>query len=158
MNTNNGWNVDPLKELKWGNITPNGVVFADELAGSHGADFLLVYDSTQSDADLEEAANWLQGNRDVVSIWKQKMKPADEKKVLAFKEKQLQDISPEEKIRLLREIVAKKSFGWVGTSQVDTFSASAIVQVYDALNEEHKKKFAAYSIETMARIAFGLMG
>jgi hypothetical protein len=41
--------------------------------------------------------------------------------------------------------------GWVA---LDSFSASAIVQVYDALNETNKAKFAALPIHKMARIAF----
>lgn len=37
---------------------------------------------------------------------------------------------------------------------VDSFTASAITQVYDALNDQNKAKFAALSIGRMASVAF----
>jgi hypothetical protein len=37
---------------------------------------------------------------------------------------------------------------------VDLFSASAIVQVYDALNDANKAKYASLPIRKMADIAF----
>jgi hypothetical protein len=39
--------------------------------------------------------------------------------------------------------------------QVDSFSASAIIQVYDALTDENKVKYAKLPIARMASIAFG---
>jgi hypothetical protein len=45
--------------------------------------------------------------------------------------------------------------GWVA---LDSFSASAIVQVYDALNETNKAKFAALAIQKMAAVAFKFCG
>ena len=41
--------------------------------------------------------------------------------------------------------------GWVA---LDSFSASAIVAVYDALNEENKAKFGQLRIDRMAKVAF----
>jgi hypothetical protein len=41
--------------------------------------------------------------------------------------------------------------GWF---YLDSFSASAITQVYDALNEENKAKFAKLRIDKMAGLAF----
>lgn len=43
--------------------------------------------------------------------------------------------------------------GWV---IVDAFTASAIVQVYDALNNDNKVKFFALPIDKMAKVAFKL--
>ena len=40
----------------------------------------------------------------------------------------------------LRKIVKTKSMGKVSGSKVDLFSASAMVQVYDALNDKNKTK------------------
>lgn len=44
--------------------------------------------------------------------------------------------------------------GWV---ILDGFSASAIVQVYNALNETNKAKFAALPLVKMATVAFKLI-
>jgi hypothetical protein len=41
--------------------------------------------------------------------------------------------------------------------KVDAFSASAIIQVYDAINDTNKAKFAAMSIHQMATVAYKLM-
>lgn len=43
--------------------------------------------------------------------------------------------------------------GWL---LIDGFSASAIVQVYDALNAENKVKFSGLDIAKMAKVAFKL--
>lgn len=45
----------------------------------------------------------------------------------------------------------RKGGGWVA---LDAFSASAIVQVYDALNEVNRAKFAQMSIQRMTALAF----
>jgi hypothetical protein len=44
--------------------------------------------------------------------------------------------------------------GWVA---LDTFSASAIVQVHDALNETNRAKYAAMGVVKMAHVAFKLI-
>lgn len=49
-----------------GFVTPNGVVYRDELAGSAGATFILVRDAHTTDADLDDAAAYLRLQRDVV--------------------------------------------------------------------------------------------
>jgi hypothetical protein len=41
--------------------------------------------------------------------------------------------------------------------KVDAFSASAIIQVYDAINDANKAKFAGMSIHQMATVAYKLM-
>jgi hypothetical protein len=44
--------------------------------------------------------------------------------------------------------------GWVA---LDSFSASAIIAVYDALNETNRTKFASLPIHKMATVAFKLV-
>lgn len=43
--------------------------------------------------------------------------------------------------------------GWIA---LDSFSASAIVAVYDALNETNRARYEQFSIQTMASMAFKL--
>jgi hypothetical protein len=63
----------------------------------------------------------------------------------------------EQRIEACRAIVSASSFGKIDGATVDSFSASAIVAVYDALNEDNRAKFCALPIGKMARIAFKLL-
>ena len=64
--------------------------------------------------------------------------------------------TPEEKIAGIRQIVTERQYAKVDGMTVDGFSASAIIQVYDALNPENRAKYAALPINRMATIAFKL--
>jgi hypothetical protein len=64
--------------------------------------------------------------------------------------------SPDEKIAALRDIL-EHGYAKIDGVMVDLFSASAMVKVYDALNDENKIKFAALPIVKMAKIAFQLV-
>ena len=57
----------------------------------------------------------------------------------------------------LRNIVAGHQAGKVDGQKVDAFSASAIVQVLDALSPENKAKFLDMPVMKMAEIAFKLL-
>jgi RadC-like JAB domain len=54
----------------------------------------------------------------------------------------------------LRTIVADKQAARVNGILVDLFSASAVVGVYDALNETNRAKFAAMPLPKMVDLAF----
>ncbi len=49
-------------------VTPNGVVFDWELAGSSGAAFVLLRESHHTDEDIAEAEKYLRRERDVVRL------------------------------------------------------------------------------------------
>jgi hypothetical protein len=53
---------------KYCGTTPNGVVFHDELAGSHGADFYLLVTPENTEKQLKQAENYLRAQRDVASM------------------------------------------------------------------------------------------
>src|SRR4051812_14457130 len=57
-------------------------------------------------------------------------------------------------IAAMREIVARKQYAMVDRVLVDMQTASAIVLVYDALNDENKVKFAALPIAKMGAVAW----
>jgi hypothetical protein len=61
------------------------------------------------------------------------------------------------KIQQLRKIVREGQFGKVAGQPMDLFSASAILQVYDALNAPNKKKYASMHPIVMADMAFKLV-
>ena len=64
---------------------------------------------------------------------------------------------PEKKLAALRKIVTEKQYGKVEGSMVDLYSASAIVLVYDSLNDENKAKYLGLPVVRMATIAFKMM-
>lgn len=57
-----------------------------------------------------------------------------------------------------REIVRRKQYAKVNEVMVDLFSASAIVQVYDALNLTNQAKMATLPVGRVADISFQLLG
>ena len=65
--------------------------------------------------------------------------------------------SPEERINCIRRIVANSQYEKIDGCMIDLFSASAIVAVYDALNEENRLKFASCPAPKMAIIALKFM-
>lgn len=60
-------------------------------------------------------------------------------------------------IAAIRQIVQTGQMAKVDGFRVDTFSASAIVQVYDALSPANQAKYAAMSVEKAADVAFKLV-
>ena len=64
--------------------------------------------------------------------------------------------NPDEKIAAIRQIVAEHQYAKIDGLMVDAFSASAIVQTYDALNVENRIKYAKLPIGRMASVAFTL--
>lgn len=60
-------------------------------------------------------------------------------------------------ITALRDIVERKQYAKINGAMVDLYTASAIVKVYDALNDANKAKLAAQPLPKMATIAFKLI-
>ena len=56
-----------------------------------------------------------------------------------------------------RSIVANGQYEKINGHMVDLFTASAIVKVYDAINEANQAKFKALPVVRMASIAFQLL-
>ena len=61
----------------------------------------------------------------------------------------------------IRTVADSKAYAKVNGTMVDLFSASAIISVYDALNESNRAKYAAIGLKrgigAMASIAFSLL-
>lgn len=66
-------------------------------------------------------------------------------------------MTPEKKLEVLRSIVAHRQNAKVAGIRVDLFSASAIVQVYDVLNDTNKARFLALPVPKMADVAFKII-
>ncbi len=62
--------------------------------------------------------------------------------------------TPDERIAAIRSIVTNSQYAKVDGVMVDGFSASAIVQVYDAISDVNKVKFSSLPVGKMAKIAF----
>ncbi|MGW8177785.1 MAG: hypothetical protein ACWGQW_03210 [bacterium] len=65
--------------------------------------------------------------------------------------------TPEERIAAFRQIVDDKAYAKIDGCMIDLFSANYVVQVYDALNETNKQKFASRVAPLMTHIAFKLV-
>lgn len=53
---------------KYGDVTPNGVVFDWWLVSSAGAGFALIREPHHTDGDIESAKSYLRRERDVVQL------------------------------------------------------------------------------------------
>ena len=65
-----------------------------------------------------------------------------------------QPSSPNERIAAFRRIVDEGQYAKIDGVMVDLFSASAVIAVYDALNEANRARFASLSAPKMAKLAF----
>lgn len=61
-----------------------------------------------------------------------------------------------DKIAKLRDI-AVNGYAKVDGKTVDSYSASAIIKVYDALNDENKLRYISLPVYQMASMAFKLL-
>ena len=61
---------------------------------------------------------------------------------------------PIDKITACRRIVETCGYAKIDRYTVDLFTASAIVVVYDALNEANRARFVALPLHKMASVAF----
>lgn len=57
----------------------------------------------------------------------------------------------------VKEIASKKAAAKIGGVMVDSFTASAISQIYDKVNDANKKKMEKLSITKLAKLAFKMM-
>jgi hypothetical protein len=62
-----------------------------------------------------------------------------------------------ERIKAVRQIVEAKQYAKIDGIMVDLFSASAIINVYDNINEANQTKYRGLPVYKMADIAFKLM-
>jgi len=62
----------------------------------------------------------------------------------------------QDRIAAIRQVVADKQYAKIDNCMADLFTASIVLQVYDALNDVNKAKFAACEWPKMASIALKL--
>jgi hypothetical protein len=64
--------------------------------------------------------------------------------------------NPEDRIEAFRRIVRNHQYEKIDGTMIDGFTASVVVQVYDALNETNKAKFASMPAGRMGIVAYKL--
>ena len=71
----------------------------------------------------------------------------------------LQEMYPldESVIDKVKQIASKKSAAKIDGVMVDSFTASAISQIYDKVNDANKKKMDSLPITKLANLAFKMM-
>lgn len=62
------------------------------------------------------------------------------------------------RIERLRRIVRERQMAKVDGVRVDTFTAHAIVNIYDQLNEENQRTFGSMDVRKMAAVTWKLVG
>lgn len=62
-----------------------------------------------------------------------------------------------ERIAAFRRIVERRQYAVIDGVMVDAYSASAVVKVYEALNEQNQAKYCGLTAGRMARIAFEVL-
>lgn len=63
-------------------------------------------------------------------------------------------LTPAQRVAALRKIVTERQHDRVDGKQIDLFSASAVIAVYDKLNAENQAKFATMHAPAMVALAF----
>lgn len=63
-----------------------------------------------------------------------------------------------DKIEAFRQIVADKQYAMIEGITVDSFTASAVVKVYENINEANQVKLAAMPVPRIARVCMNLIG
>lgn len=72
----------------------------------------------------------------------------------AYREKQRVSPLGEAGIEALRKIVSEHQAAKINEVLVDGFSASAIIQVYDQLNDKNKEKLKSLPVAVVADVVF----
>ncbi len=62
-----------------------------------------------------------------------------------------------DRIAAIRRIVSERQYAKIDGTMIDLYSASAIVQVYDALSEPNRARFADFPAGKMGLIALELV-
>jgi len=134
------------------NNRANGLYWDGELAGPDGMNFMFFAPEGTTDEELEKAEEELRQNQDVIHCTVLFV-PAE---WVADDDRDKPSATEEEKITKIRAI-KEGVFNKVDGVALDSFSASAIIAVYDAISAENKRKFAALPVLKMANVAFKLV-
>ena len=70
----------------------------------------------------------------------------------------LNEVDESKIIQKMREILKNKQFQKINGMIVDSFTASAVVQVYDKVNESNKKKMNSMKLEPLVNLVWKLIG
>lgn len=147
-------NSEELKRsYEIGNITPNGIIYDYELAGSMGADFYLFPATWHTKEDIEEAKEYLRTQHDVVSLYIGHID--GEYPIPQYPP----DPPPDELEAAFREVLATHTAKPVGNCAfVDVQSANAVCLVLDNLkNPKNRAKFLTMPASKMVEIAWRLV-
>ena len=69
----------------------------------------------------------------------------------------IQTKSGKERISALRRVVSRGQYAKIDGVMVDTYSASAILSIYNALSPANKAKMESFPVSRMADVSFKLL-
>jgi len=64
--------------------------------------------------------------------------------------------TPQERIAAIKQVITEGQYAKIDGCMCDLFSASTVIAIYDALNDENKAKFSSLPWPRMATVAFSL--
>jgi len=145
--------ADELAKLvALGMVSPEGIVFHEELAGPEGMGFVLFPATHHTPEDIQATKDWLVTSRDVVYILMGK--PVGEYPL----PKSPPIWTPEQREAAFRGIVAQRSHALVEDCVfVDLFTASYMVQVLDSLSPGNRARMLSFPASRMIDLMWRLL-
>jgi hypothetical protein len=139
--------------MKFGSVSPEGIIYNEELANQYGMDYILFPATHHTEEDVNKTIDWLRDTQDVVTI--SVGKPIGEYPL----PRKVPTWTPEQREAGFRKIVTERAFGPVENClTVDMFTASAVVTVLDGLSSENKARFLSRRASEMIDIAWKIVG
>lgn len=145
--------ADELQHMvDFGSVSPEGIIYHWELAGPHGADYILFPADHHTKEDIQETKDWMRNSFDVIHL---SVGHAIGEYPLP---KEIPTWTPEQREEGFRKIVETKGYAMVENCiLIDLFTARAVVQVLDALSPENKAKMLTFDAVTMVDLTWKLL-
>lgn len=129
-------------------VTPEGIIYTDELMGPEGVRIWLFPADHHTAGDIQDARMFLRDQRDVVNFQVRRVHGAYpiERYPPVWK--------PERKVIALRWVVQNHSVRLIENQIVDTQTANRILYLVDHLSEENRKTYLDCPVSLMAKLAW----
>ena len=138
--------------LGYGQASPEGIIYDWELAGPGGADYYIYPGKHHTKEDIEETREWIGDSFDCLRLYVGEgigKYPLPREPVIW---------PPEEKEAAFRDILENGYAPVDDCILVDAFTASAVVQILDAISPKNKKDLLDCRATKIIEITWHLVG